>query len=329
MTPGDEAVPAETLDDPVGFAGGSCPVVWSPEYEVSIGPHVFPTAKYRLVVERLEAEGVLRRDELIPPRPASWSDLGRVHTTEYLDKVRDGTLSLEEVLRLEVPFSPELREAWMLCCGGTSQTAELALAHGVAMHLGGGFHHAFPGHGEGFCLFNDVAVAASKLLAEGKVRSVLVVDLDVHQGNGTAHIFRHEPRVFTLSFHQEDNYPLFKPPSDLDVGLPDGTGDEEYLGLLRRHLPSVVEETNPDLVLYLAGADPYREDQLGGLALTIGGLEERDRTVIATCLEAEAGVGVVLAGGYARNTEDTVEIHANTVRMARRLGADATFRTGH
>ena len=291
------------------------PVVWSPDYEVYIGPHVFPTAKYRLVVERLEAENVLSRDDIHPPRPASWDQLALVHSEAYLAKVREGRLSQEDVLRLETPFSDELRSAWVLCCGGTLQTARLALAHGAAVHIGGGFHHAFPGHGEGFCLFNDVAMASATFLEAGLVQRVAVVDLDVHHGNGTAAIFRDDPRVYTFSMHQENNYPAFKPPGDLDVGLDDGTGDAEYLDLLTHHLPSVLDDFRPDLILYLAGADPYEEDQLGGLALTKEGLRARDETVVGSAVAAGVPVAATLAGGYAMNTDDTVEIHSNTVKV--------------
>jgi acetoin utilization deacetylase AcuC-like enzyme len=221
-------------------------------------------------------------------------------------------------MRLELPFSPELRDASFLCCGGTTLAGELAVEHGVAVHLGGGFHHAFAGHGEGFCLLNDVAVAARVLQSRGRAERVAVVDLDLHHGNGTAAIFADDPTVFTFSMHQEWNYPAVKPPGDLDVGLEDGTGDEEYLERLREHLARVLADHGPDLVLYLAGADPYREDQLGGLALTIPGLRERDRTLLEMSREAGAAVAAVLAGGYALRTDDTIEIHTNTVREAKR-----------
>lgn len=291
-------------------------VIWSPQYEFSIGTHVFPTVKYRLVAELLEAEGLFRREDLVAPRMATWAELARVHTAEYLDKVRSDTLSPDEVLRLELPFSPELGDALRLCSGGTILCAEQALTGGVAVHLGGGFHHAFPGHGEGFCLFNDVAAAARHLLDEGRAARVMVVDLDVHHGNGTAAMFADEPRVFTFSMHEEHNYPFVKPPGDLDVGLATGTGDDAYLDELGRHLPRILRAHEPDAVLYLAGADPYRQDQLGGLGLTLEGLEARDRMVLDACRDAGAAVAVVLAGGYAVNTDDTVRIHATTVRLS-------------
>jgi acetoin utilization deacetylase AcuC-like enzyme len=203
-------------------------------------------------------------------------------------------------------------DAMALACGGTLLAGRLALEHGSAGHLGGGFHHAFADHGEGFCLLNDVAVAARVLLGEGRVGRVAIVDLDVHHGNGTASIFAGDPDVFTFSMHQERNYPADKPPSDLDVGLDDRTGDGAYLDALARHLPEALDGS-PDLVFYLAGADPYRDDQLGGLALTIEGLRRRDRMVLEAVQERGIPVAVVLAGGYAYRLEDTVRIHAATI----------------
>ena len=293
------------------------PLVWSPHYEVDIGAHVFPTAKYRLVRSSLLEAGVASESDFLRPEPASWEQVGVVHSRDYLEKIRSGNLSLGEQMTLELPFSSSLRESSLLSCGGTTLTAREALVESVAVHLGGGLHHAFRDHGEGFCLLNDVAVALGCLLQGGTVSRCAVVDLDVHQGNGTAAIFRDDPRVFTLSIHQERNYPFPKPPSDLDVGLPDGTGDEAYLAHLTRALDSLLARQRPELVIYLAGADPFAEDQLGGLALTKRGLERRDRTVLERCLEAEARVAVVLAGGYARRLEDTVEIQRRTVEVAR------------
>ena len=289
------------------------PVVWSPRYEVDIGPHVFPTAKYRLVRDALRARGRFRPGDFVEPAPASWEEVARVHSAEYIAKIRAGSFTARELLTLELPFSAALREASLLCAGGTLLASRTALRAGACAHLGGGFHHAFPGHGEGFCLINDVAVAAAAVLAEGLAQRVSVIDLDVHHGNGTAAIFASEPRVFTFSMHQERNYPAVKPPSDLDVGLADGVGDAEYLDLLERSLGPVVDGHRPSLALYLAGADPYREDQLGGLALTRAGLLARDRLVLERCRAAGVAVAVVLAGGYARDTRDTVAIHTATV----------------
>ena len=288
-------------------------VVWSPRYEVDIGAHVFPTAKYRLVRDELLGAGLLRPDELVEPEPARREQIARVHAPAYLRKIDESSLSASERITLEVPFSAALREAAQLCCGGTLLTARLALAHGVAVHLGGGFHHAFSGHGEGFCLLNDVAVAATTLLAEGAVERVLIVDLDVHQGNGTAAIFSGRDDVFTFSMHQERNYPAHKPPSDLDVGLPDGTGDDAYLEALAAHLPRVLAIQRPDVVFYLAGADPYREDQLGGLRLSLDGLARRDEFVATAVEGASSTLAVTLAGGYAFRQQDTVAIHVQTV----------------
>ncbi len=298
------------------------PAVWAPEYEVDIGPHVFPTSKYRLVRERLLAEGTLGDSQLRRPSEATREALLRVHESGYLDRVLEGRLTGREERLLELPFSSALRTASLLCCGGTLLAGRLALDHGAAVHLGGGFHHAFSDHGEGFCLLNDVAVAAAGLRAEGRTRRIAVVDLDVHHGNGTAAIFHDEPAVYTFSMHQERNYPFPKPASDLDVGLEDGVDDQRYLEILGRSLDQVLEEGRPEVVLYLAGADPCREDQLGGLALSLEGLAARDRRVLERFGAAGVPVAVVLAGGYARHLSDTVEIHCNTVREAARFVDD-------
>jgi acetoin utilization deacetylase AcuC-like enzyme len=291
-------------------------IFWSPRYEVDIGAHVFPTRKYRLVRQALLEGGVARNAWFAEPDAAPWEALALAHSEGYLRKIRDGTLSPADQLRLELPFSPELREASRLCCGGTTTAGRQALDRGIGIHLGGGFHHAYRGHGEGFCLLNDLAVAILVLLEEGKIRRAAVVDLDVHQGNGTASIFAGDPRVFTFSMHQERNYPTPKETSDLDIGLPDGTRDEAYLRALERGLDSVIQRHDPELILYLAGADPYVEDQLGGLALTRPGLEARDRMVLEECERMAVPVAVVLAGGYALREEDTVAIHAKTIEVA-------------
>lgn len=295
---------------------GKPTVVWSPTYEVDIGPHVFPTAKYRMVRDRLLADGTIAEGDGVEAAPVADEILARVHTPEYLAKIREDRFTSRERIVLEVPFSPALARAGRVCCGGTLLTARLALRDGIGVHLGGGFHHAFPGHGEGFCLLNDVAVATIALLDRGLVERVMVVDLDVHHGNGTAAIFASEPRVFTLSFHQEHNYPAVKPPSDLDVGLADRTSGTTYLAELRARLPVVVERFRPQLAFYLAGADPYREDQLGGLCLSQEALRERDAFVLDTLRAADAAVAVTLAGGYAVREADTVRIHAATVEEA-------------
>ena len=295
---------------------GLVPIIWSPRYEVNIGKHVFPVEKYRLVKERLEDGGWLEKARLESPEPATDEDILRVHSPAYWEKITTGAFTPSEERILEIPFSDDLREASVFCAGGTTQAGRLALAEGRAVHLGGGFHHAFADHGEGFCLLNDVAIAVATLLAEGATERIAVVDLDVHHGNGTAAIFADEPRVFTFSMHHQWNYPALKPPGDLDVGLEDGVGDEEYLGLLREHLLRILEKFRPELILYLAGADPYEADQLGGLALSLEGLRARDELVVATAREAGVGVAVTLAGGYAIRPSDTVAIHCGTVEAA-------------
>ncbi|MBI4421290.1 MAG: histone deacetylase [Gemmatimonadetes bacterium] len=292
------------------------PVIWHEGYEVDIGPHVFPTRKYRLVRNRLLGEGTITERDVERPGPATREELSLVHTTEYLRKIEGDDFTLEEVARLEVPFTAALREASVLCVGGSILAARRALERGAAAHLAGGHHHAFPDHGEGFCLLNDVAVALRVLLAERTIRRAVVIDLDVHHGNGTATIFQDDERVFTFSVHQEHNYPVFKPPSDLDVGLPDGTGDDEYLCALEEHVPRILREHRPELAFYLAGADPYEWDQLGGLKLTLPGLRRRDDFVCRALRRAGVAVAVVLAGGYAVETDDTVEIHCGSVRAA-------------
>jgi acetoin utilization deacetylase AcuC-like enzyme len=288
-------------------------IVYSPRYEVDLPGHIWPTAKYRRTAERLVAEHAVPYESLKPPETCSWEDLALVHTGEYLAKVRDGTLTDEEIRTLELPWVPDLAQRFRLMTGGTCVAAELALDEGVAVHLGGGFHHAFPNHGEGFCLFNDVAVAIRRLQLGGRIQRAAIVDCDVHQGNGTAVVFERDPSVFTFSIHQQHNYPLFKPRSDLDIGLADGAGDAEYLSRLNEALPAVMR-SRPQLVAYLAGADPFEADRLGGLALTFEGLRGRDRDVWKASRAAGAAFVVVLAGGYAADIEDTVEVHVNTVR---------------
>jgi acetoin utilization deacetylase AcuC-like enzyme len=275
-------------------------IVYSPRYEVSLPGHIWPTIKYRLIADRLHCPTT-------EPPPASWDDLSLVHTREYLAKLRHGTMTPEEIATLELPWRPELMDAFLLMTGGTIAAASAALSDGRAAHLGGGLHHAFANHGEGFCPVNDVAVAIRVL----KHRAA-VVDLDVHHGNGTAMIFERDDSVFTFSMHQQHNYPLFKPRGDLDIGLADGTHDGRYLELLAGALPRVMAFA-PHLVVYLAGADPYEHDRLGGLKLTKAGLLERDQLVFDAARAAGAAVVTVLAGGYAVSVEDTADIHAATI----------------
>jgi len=298
-------------------------VVYSPKYGVSIGPHVFPTVKYRLVYEQLISNALIRRSDLVEPTPAAWDDLALVHTGEYLRQLRDGTLPTESLAELELPWSAEMVEGFRTMVGGTILAARLATAAAdrpqprasIVCHIGGGLHHAFPNHGEGFCPFNDVAVAIRVLQRDSPIERAAIVDLDVHHGNGTAFIFESDTRVFTFSMHQQHNYPMWKPRSRLDVGLEDGVGDERFLDDLESALPTVMA-SRPEVVFYLAGADPYQDDQLGGLKLTKNGLRHRDRIVIGTAARAGVPLVVVLAGGYARNVADTVAIHCATVEAA-------------
>ncbi len=292
--------------------------VYSSSYwMLNIGTHIFPVRKYRILYERLLELGA-RKGSFLLPQPASDEDVLRVHTAKYLRKLKTGTLSTLEIQALELPFSPELVKFALLTTGGTVLAASEALKNGLAVHLGGGFHHAFPDHGEGFCVLNDVAVAVAKLLAEGRIRKAMIVDCDLHQGNGTAAAFSGETRVFTFSIHQMDVYPSEKVASCLDVGLWSGDGDAAYLAALKAHFPRLYKEFRPDLVIYVAGADPYRGDQLGGLDLTIEGLRQRDAIVIGEARKLKMPVAVVLAGGYASEVEDTIAIHLNTIKAAQK-----------
>jgi len=298
-------------------------IAYSARYHIDIGLHVFPTLKYRLVHESLVALGIARSEDFVEPRPASWEELALVHTAEYLEKMRTGAMAPEDVAQLELPWSDEMVEGFRLMVGGTIQAALIACGlevrsltshFRVAAHIGGGLHHAFANHGEGFCPFNDVAVAVRVLQARG-INRIAVIDLDVHHGNGTAFIFESDPNVFTFSIHQQHNYPLWKPRSTLDIGMPDGTHDATYLRELQRALPQVMAFT-PQCVFYLAGADPYEDDQLGGLRLTKDGLRQRDRMVIDAVRAAASPLVITLAGGYARRVEDTVAIHVATIEEA-------------
>jgi acetoin utilization deacetylase AcuC-like enzyme len=330
-------------------------LVYSDAYYLPIGEHVFPAEKYRLIRDRLLAERVAGAKDFLKPEPATDQDILLVHTPEYVHKLKTGTLSQREQMELEIPYSRELVEAFWLSAGGSILAARWALTDGVGINIGGGFHHAFPDHGEGFCMIHDVAVAIRRLQRDDKIRRAMTVDCDVHQGNGTAAIFAgtrtasallpsagastvdssalssalpgkirgvHAGEVFTISLHQHNNYPLWKPPSSIDVDLPDGTEDGDYLAWLDNALSSGLRQFEPDLLCYVAGADPYREDQLGGLSLTIEGLKRRDELVFRVARARNIPVMVTFAGGYAQNVEDTVTIHCNTV-----VAAKEVFRT--
>ncbi len=293
------------------------PLVYSERYDLHLGDHVFPSKKYKWLRDRLLRTQFAAPENFVEPEPASDEDILLVHEAQWVDKLRNGTLTYQDILTLEIPYSQETVEAFWLAAGGTLMAARQALAGGVGFNIGGGFHHAFPGHGEGFCAVNDMAVAIRRLQKDGAIRRAMVVDCDVHHGNGTATIFTGDPSVFTLSIHQFNNYPAEKPPSSLDINLADGIGDAEYLHRLGNGYRAALSLFKPDLVVYVAGADPYLEDQLGGLSLTFDGLMERDRLVIWTALTHHVPVAIVLAGGYALNVEDTITIHANTAAVAR------------
>jgi acetoin utilization deacetylase AcuC-like enzyme len=319
-------------------------LVYSEKYFLPIGEHIFRADKFRLIRECLLQEGVAEDSDFVVPQPATEADVLLVHSPLYVNKLMEGSLSAREELEMEIPYSPQVVDAFMLHTGGSILAAEHALEDGVCINMGGGFHHASPEHGEGFCMINDFAVAIRALQKRGKIRRAMTVDCDVHQGNGTAVIFgspRPRPNtlpsgpaatsgarqrttmtegpcndVFTISLHQENNYPFIKPPSSIDVNLPDGCGDAEYLAWLDNALSSGLRQFEPELICYVAGADPYADDQLGGLNLSIAGLKQRDELVFRVARARDIPVMVTYAGGYANHIEDTVTIHCNTVVAA-------------
>jgi len=290
------------------------PLVWSAQYGCDIGAHVFPTEKFEATYRTLVTSGDVDATADVSPPPVTRELLALAHEPAYLDDL-DALRWTPRTMYSELPLTREIIAAFALGAAGTTLAARLALERGAAAHLGGGLLHAYAGHAEGFCYINDLAVAARAMLAERRVERIAIVDLDVHQGNGTAHIFRDEPAVFTLSLHQENNYPMPKEVGDLDIGLADGTGDDAYLAALAPALERVWAFA-PRLVLYQAGADPYRDDQLGGLALSLAGLEARDRALLEGCARRGIAVATTLGGGYARRLDDTVHIHATTSRLA-------------
>ena len=325
-------------------------LVYSDHYRFPIGEHVFPTRKYEMVHDELLEEGIATAHDFVAPTPATEADILLVHSHFYVDKLIEGTLSAREELQMEIPYSYEAVQGFLWHTGGSILAAEKALADGVGFNLGGGFHHAFPDHGEGFCMIHDVAVAIRKLQKSGQIRRAMALDCDVHQGNGTAVIFgareqtqtdplpsrsastigdrsggnmieRGATDVFTISLHQENNYPLSKASSSIDVNLPDGIGDADYLSWLDNALSSGLRQFEPELICYIAGADPYKEDQLGGLNLTIEGLMRRDELVFQAARARQIPVMVTFAGGYSKRIYDTVRIHRNTVAAAHQVFA--------
>lgn len=292
-------------------------IVYSDKYHVDIGNHVFPTIKYKLIKNRLLKDlSIVNRITFIEPEKAKLEDLLRVHTRTYLDKLKYGRLSSEEILRLELPYSKDLVESSIFCCGGTIHAVGVALKDGLGIHLGGGFHHAFPDHGEGFCVLNDIGVAIKKAIEERSIEKTLIIDCDLHQGNGTAYIFQSDERIFTFSIHQENNYPFYKPKSNMDIGLGDRTKDKEYLRHLEEKIPKIISDFKPELIMYVAGADPYQYDQIGNLSLTIDGLGKRDLFIYNQAKNYQIPVAIVLAGGYAVRPEDTVKIQFNSIKIA-------------
>jgi len=283
--------------------------IYSPSYAVDIGAHVFPTAKFRLAAEALAALGVL-----CEPQEPSRDDLLLAHDPAWVDKVLTCRMSLAEETLMELPFTPAVSLAHRLQAAGTVLACRHALETGVGLHIGGGSHHAFRDHGEGFCVLNDISVGILMLRQEGRIQRAAVIDLDVHQGNGTASILAGEPGIFTFSMHQDDLYPAVKPPSSLDVGLPAGTGDQEYLRILEANLPQVFAH-QPELVVYQAGVDCWEKDLLGGLKLTAQGLRRRDELVYEACRGRGVPVAVTLGGGYGEHIKETARLHAQTLTL--------------
>jgi len=281
--------------------------------------HRFPIGKYQLLRQAIEMDGIVAPDDLIVPTPATINQLQRAHSDEYLDKVENGRFSPSEIRQIGLPWSPELVLRCKHSVGATIAACRVALQEGVAATLGGGTHHASRDAGEGFCIYNDTAVAARTMQAEGRVQRVAVIDCDVHQGNGTAQITTGDDSIFTFSIHGEKNFPFNKIPSDLDIGLPDDTGDEAYLSALSQGVEQTLKQAQPDLVIYLAGADVFEGDRLGRLCLTKAGIGARDRFVLSRCQEAGVPVAVTMAGGYGRSIQETVAIQLQTIQMAVKL----------
>jgi acetoin utilization deacetylase AcuC-like enzyme len=280
------------------------------------GNHTFPVRKYALLRERLLTSTSLKSENFFIPHAATAEEITRVHDAQYFHRLRNGQLTPREIRPIGFPWSIELVERARRSAGATIEACRTALTEAVAVHLGGGTHHAFDDRGQGYCLLNDAAIASRALQAEKRAGKILIIDCDVHQGNGTAAIFKKDPSVFTFSIHGKSNFPYRKEKSDLDIALDDETGDAQYLQELKRGLRFSFEQIKADLVIYLAGADPYNDDRFGRLALTKSGLADRDRIVLHYCHEAGLPVAVTMAGGYARRVEDTVDIHFQTVLAA-------------
>lgn len=303
-------------------------IFYSPDYYADIGEgHVFPIRKFEIARDILVKEGTVDADSVVSPSEAAVSDVLRVHTQDYVSRLRSGLLTRMEIRRLGLPWSASLVRRSFLAVSGTINAAFSAISEGVGSNLAGGTHHAFPDRGEGFCVLNDVAVAIERLRAEGAAKRFLVIDLDVHQGNGTAFIYANDPNVFTFSMHGQKNYPLYKESSDLDIELSDGTGDTEYLSVLDEALHRVFPH-EPDIVFYLAGADPFEGDKLGRLSVTKDGLRKRDRLVLDFAKFYGVPIVTTMSGGYAADIMDTVDIHCGTIRAVKSVfyeNVDNTF----
>ena len=292
---------------------------YSPYYYADIGDgHVFPIRKFELVRDTLLADGTLAADEIVEPAPAAVEDLLLVHTEDYITRLRSGELTAKEIRKLGLPWSESLVRRSFHAISGTINAAKDCLTSGIASNLAGGTHHAYPDRGEGFCVLNDIAVAIRVLQRDGLARRFLIIDLDVHQGDGTAFSFCDDTDVFTFSMHGAKNYPLFKQTSSLDIELADKTADEEYLETLEHALSRVILH-DPDVIFYLAGADPYEKDKLGRLGLSIDGLRRRDEMVLRFARDRGVPIVTTMSGGYAADIADTVEIHANTIRAVKKV----------
>jgi acetoin utilization deacetylase AcuC-like enzyme len=302
-------------------------IYYSPYYYADIGEnHVFPIRKFEYVRDKLLAEGTLQPFEIAEPQPAEIEDVLLVHTEDYITRLRQGTLTRQEIRKLGLPWSRSLVRRSFLATSGTINAAKAALKSGAASNLAGGTHHAFPDRGEGFCVLNDVAVAIRVLQKENLAKKFLIVDCDVHQGNGTAFIFNADEDVYTFSMHGAKNYPLFKETSNLDLELPDNTSDKEFLEILNEALPRIYLH-NPDLIFYLGGADPYEKDKLGRLNLSIEGLRRRDEMVLEFAKSKSVPIVTLMSGGYALDINDTVEIHCNTIRAVKKVFYGVNYKT--
>lgn len=295
---------------------------YHPRYNLRLGDHIFPSVKFERIREELERRGLLDSSRIIEPAQATREQLLLVHSPNWVNALLNGTITYEQILKLEIPYSRPMVEGFLYHVGGSIEAARAALRDGAAFNIGGGFHHAYPGHGEGFCALHDVAIAIRVLQQEGAIRRAMLIDTDVHQGNGSAGIFAGDASVFTLSIHQRDNYPFRKEQSSLDIELEDETSDAEYLAALGAGIEEAFSRFSPDLVAYIAGSDPYEQDKLGGLKLTKAGMMQRDVLVLGAVRRRGKPVFVTLAGGYAATLDDTVELHANTaIALAQTMSA--------